>query len=143
MNVMATINPYLTFDGDCEEAFTFYKGILGGEFEFFGRFSDMPDKSNIPDAFADKVMHVSLPVGNGTILMGSDSLPGMGKPIQKGNNFSISVNADTPEEAKQLFDDLSTGGEIEMPFDKTFWNAYFGKFTDKFGVGWMVNCAIK
>jgi PhnB protein len=83
-------------------------------------------------------MHVSLPIGN-TILMGSDSSESWGQATVIGNNFSVSINADSKDEAVRIFNGLSAGGKVMMPMDKTFWGAYFGMFTDKFGIQWMVN----
>jgi len=136
---MATINPYLTFDGNCEEAFNFYKSIFGGEFPYIGRYKDMPSEHPIPDSEKEKIMHVSLPISKETILMGSDSSGSFGHNTVAGNNFSLSVNTDTEEEARSVFEKLSAGGKVTMPLEKTFWNALFGMFTDKFGINWMVN----
>ncbi len=136
---MTTINPYLTFNGNCEEAFNFYKSVFGGEFPYIGRFKDMPSQDPIPENEAQRIMHVSLPVGDNTVLMGSDSLESYGKKLQPGNNFSISVNTDTKEETERIFNGLSEGGNITMPLMDTFWGAYFGMFTDKFGIQWMIS----
>ena len=96
---MKSINPYINFDGNCEEAFLFYQSIFGGEFPYIGRFSDMPadGEFKVPESAANKIMHVSLPIGN-SVLMGCDSCEGFGPPLQVGNNFSVSVNADSDEE---------------------------------------------
>lgn len=139
---MATLHPYLTFSGNCEEAFLFYKSVFGGDFNMVGRFKDMPPMDGqppIPESEGAKIMHISLPIGNGSILMGSDSSEAFGHTTNVGNNFSISINADSEEEANRLFRGLSAGGKVTMPLDKTFWGAYFGMFTDKFGIQWMVN----
>lgn len=135
---MAAINPYLTFDGNCEEAFNFYKSVFGGEFlGGIRRFNSAPSEMERPESADDKVMHVSLPIGN-TFLMGSDRMETHG-PVNFGNNISISIIAESEEEAKKIFEGLSAGGKITMPLDKTFWNAYFGMLIDKFGIRWMVN----
>jgi PhnB protein len=135
---MAAINPYLTFNGNCEEAFNFYKSVFGGEFPGgIMRFNSAPSDMERAESEDNKVMHVSLPVGN-TILMGSDRMESQGKGIT-GDNISISIVAESEEEAKKIFNGLSDGGKVTMPLDKTFWNAYFGMFTDKFGINWMVN----
>lgn len=138
---MATINPYLTFNGNCEEAFTFYRSVFGGEFPMMGRFKEMPpmEGMSVPESEAEKIMHVSLPISKETTLMGSDSIEGFGPPPVAGTNFSVSINTDTEAEATKLFNALSAGGKVTMPLEKTFWGAYFGMFTDKFGIGWMVN----
>lgn len=139
---MATINPYLTFNGNCEEAFNFYKSVFGGEFPYVGRFKDMPADPNhppMPASEAEKIMHISLPISKETILMGSDSSEAYGKATVMGNNFSLSVNTDSEGEAKKIFDALSSGGKVTMPLEKTFWGALFGMLTDKFGIQWMVS----
>ena len=136
---MATVNVYLTFNGNTEEAFNFYKSVFGGEFEQISKFGDMPSSEEMPLSDEDKnrVMHVSYNVGN-SILMGSDSNAQSGDVVF-GNNFSISINAESREETEKLFNGLSSEGKITMPLQDTFWGAYFGMFTDKFGINWMVN----
>ncbi|MGK4568844.1 VOC family protein [Flavobacterium sp. 3HN19-14] len=139
---MATINPYLTFKGNCEAAFLFYKSVFGGEFTFIGRFGEMPPQEGAPELSpedANLIMHVSLPIGKETSLFGSDSSETWGHATIIGNNFSISINADSREEADRLFNGLSAGGNVTMPMENTFWGAYFGMFTDKFDINWMVN----
>lgn len=137
---MATTNTYLNFNGNCEEAFNFYKSVFDGEFSYFGRYVEMPDSEEFQASEADKnkIMHVSLPIGT-SILMGSDTVGEWAPAFVQGNNFSISVTAESKEEAKKLFDDLAMGGKITMPLDHTFWGDYFGMLTDKFGVNWMVS----
>ncbi|WP_309612654.1 VOC family protein [Flavobacterium sp.] len=139
---MASINPYLIFNGNCEEAFLFYKSVFGGEFPYIGKFSDMPpsDDPNCPPPSAEdanRIMHVSLPIGN-TILMGSDSHSQSGDVVI-GANVSISINTESRAESDRLFNGLSAGGNPFMPMCDTFWGAYFGMFVDKFGIHWMVN----
>lgn len=138
---MATVNVYLTFNGNCEEAFNFYKSVFGGSFPYVGRFGEMPPQGGkpLPEADKNKIMHISLPVSNETILMGSDTGGEWASNYKPGNNFSISINALSKEEADKLFKGLSAGGTVTMPMNKTFWGAYFGMFTDKFGINWMVN----
>ncbi len=142
---MTTINPYLTFDGNCEAAFLFYQSVFGGEFPYVSRFSEMPENPNYTVAEEDKnkIMHISLPISKETILMGSDTSSAFGPPIVNGNNFSISINTDTEEETERLFNALSVGGKITMALEKTFWGSYFGMLTDKFGMQWMVSCELK
>jgi PhnB protein len=138
---MATVNPYLIFNGNCEEAFLFYKSVFGGEFPYIGKFGDMPADENTPklsESDANRVMHVTLPIGKETLLMGSDSNTASGD-VKFGHNISISINTDSIAEADKLFNGLSAGGHVSMPMNKTFWGAYFGMFTDKFGIDWMVN----
>lgn len=139
---MAVVNVYLTFNGNCEEAFLFYKSVFGGEFPFIGRFGEMPpseDGKGVPPEDANKIMHVSLPISQETILMGSDTGGEWAAHYQPGNNFSISVGTASKEEADTLFAGLSAGGQVTMPMADTFWGSYFGMFTDKFGINWMVN----
>jgi PhnB protein len=138
---MATVNVYLTFNGNTEEAFNFYKSVFGGEFDYIGKFKDMPPAENCPPPSAEegeRIMHVSLPISKETVLMGSDSTSFSGD-VTFGNNFSVSINAASKDEANRLFNGLSQGGKVIMPMDNTFWGAYFGMFTDQFGVNWMVN----
>lgn len=133
---MASVNPYLTFDGTCEAAFDFYKAAFGGEFLTVARFGDMPEMSGPDDR--NRIMHVALPIGKGTILMGSDSAEQMG-PVTAGNQFSVAIQADSEAEADKLFNSLSAGGTPFMPMAKAPWNAYFGMFADKFGIQWLIN----
>ncbi|WP_428225103.1 VOC family protein [Flavobacterium sp.] len=138
---MATVTPYLIFNGQCEAAFNLYKKAFGGEFLTFSKFSDMPNDGTTPplsDADANRVMHVCLPIGETTVLMGSDSNTQSGD-VQFGNNISISINAKSKDEADTLYTNLSEEGQITMPLQDTFWGAYFGMFIDKLGVNWMIN----
>ena len=135
---MATVNVYLNFNGNCKEAFEFYKSVLGGEFSYFSQFKDMPPGSPVAPEDAEKVMHVSLPMGEGTILMGSDTSQMSGE-ASFGTNFSLSVCPDSRAESERIFVGLSQGGKVVMPLADTFWGAYFGFFTDKFGINWMIN----
>lgn len=138
---MAQINPYLIFNGTCEAAFNLYKSVFGGEFEMISKFKDMPADENSPqlsEEDANRIMHVSFPISANYILMGSDSNTQSGDVVI-GTNISISINAESREEADKLFNGLSADGTITMPMTNTFWGAYFGMFTDKFGVSWMVN----
>jgi len=137
-----SINTYLTFPGNCEEAFNFYRSVFGGEFPYVGRFNEMPPQEGqppLPESEGNKIMHISLPIGKHSVLMGSDSSEAFGHATNIGNNFSISINATSTAEADKLFHGLSEGGHITMPLAHTFWGAYFGMFTDKFGIQWMVN----
>lgn len=137
---MATINTYLTFMGNTEEAFNFYKSVFGTEFVGgIRRFGDMPDNDLMSKEDKQKVMHVGLPIGPGNFLMGTDALESKGQSLTFGNNYTISISPESKEEATNLFNGLSSGGTITSPLEDTFWGAYFGAFTDKFGVQWMVN----
>ena len=136
---MTKLNPYLNFSGTCEEAFLFYQTVFGGE--FMGgifRMGDAPGTENLTTEQKNKVMHIALPIGN-DLLMGSDSIQGMGPALVMGNNNLISIFPDSREEADRLFSGLSEGGVVTMPLAETFWGAYFGMWTDKFGINWMVN----
>lgn len=131
-----TVSTYLTFDGNCREAFEFYRDVFGSEFEMLSTFGESPDDMGIAEERKDDVMHVSMRIGT-SILMGSDSAPG-GPPLAVGNNFSLSVDAESREHADALIARLSEGGAVTMPMDETFWGAYFGMCTDRFGINWMV-----
>lgn len=138
---MVLFNPYMTFEGNCEKAFTFYKSVFGGEFSYMSRFDEMPPQEGMPPMpkeYAKRIMHVSLPVGK-TILMGSDSGGDWGPKLVVGNNIAISIGVKTKEEADMLFKGLSKGGKVIMKMGDTFWGSYYGMFTDKFGIGWMIS----
>jgi PhnB protein len=136
---MPTLNPYLNFPGNTEEAFNFYKSIFGGEFVALQRFKDTPEAGNISPADADKIMHIALPIGKGNILMATDALESMGHKLTPGNNFYLSLSADSEEQADKLFEGLSLGGKVDLPMQKMFWGSYFGMLFDKFGIKWMIN----
>jgi PhnB protein len=138
---MATVNVYLTFNGNCREAFDFYKSVFGGEYPYIGTFGEMPpaEGQEVKEEDRDRIMHVTLPISQETLLMGSDSGSDRAAQLVMGNNFSVSINAESREEAERLFGRLSAGGKITMPLSDTFWGAYFGMLTDRFGINWMVN----
>ena len=135
---MPVLNPYLNFDGNTEEVFNFYKSVFGGEFATVMRFKDMPPEHKMPDSENNKIMHIALPIGKNSVLMGSDAPDAYSKG-NVGSNFSISVSADSENQAKEIFDGLSKGGSIEMPLGKSFWGALFGMCTDKYGISWMIS----
>lgn len=140
---MANLYPYLNFNGNTEEAFLFYKSVFGGEFTAFQRFKDVPDSpnfENMSESDKEKIMHVVLPIGNHGKIMATDVLTEMGQTEVSGNNISLSIDVENLAEGHHIFDGLSVGGKIEMPFGLTFWGAYFGILIDKFGIQWMVNC---
>jgi PhnB protein len=131
------VQPYLFFDGKCEEALEFYKSALGAKVEMMMRFKDSPEPvppGMCPPGSDNKVMHAAFHIGN-TLVMASDGMAG-GKPEFKG--FSLSVNAANEAEADKMFAALGKGGKVTMPLAKTFYSPRFGMLTDKFGVGWMV-----
>lgn len=136
---MPSINTYLSFDGNTEEAFNFYKSVFGGEFTGLMRWSDNPDCGEWTDADKEKVMHVALPIGDGHVLMGTDSIEMFGKKLVQGNNFSIVILPDSRDEADEFYAKLSDGGNAEMPMQDVFWGDYFGTLIDKFGIGWMID----
>jgi len=140
---MAIINIYLTFNGNCEDAFKFYQSVFGGEFPYIGRFKDMPpgEDPKLKPGEENRIMHVSLPISKETLLMGSDTGGEWASSYSQGNNFSISITADSKEEAERLFKGLSAGGTVTMPLGKTFWADCFGMLTDKFGISWMMSYA--
>ncbi|MDQ3101169.1 MAG: VOC family protein [Bacteroidota bacterium] len=132
--------PYINFTNKCEEAFDLYRYVFGGEFEAMIRFKDMPmGDQPIPDHVADLIMHISLPIGSGHMLMGSDAPEGFAPRLTPGNSISVSINTDSKEEADRLFNGLSAGGKVNMPMDNAPWGSYFGMLTDPFGIDWMVS----
>ena len=135
---MPSINPYLNFAGNTEEAFKFYQSVFGGELSIM-RFSDTPAGANVPPTVKDKVMHASLPIGKDNILMATDACEEMGFNLKQGNNYYVCISPDSREEADKLFNNLAEGGKIKMPLADMFWGAYYGDLTDKFGIQWMVN----
>lgn len=136
---MAQINPHINFNGNAEEAFNFYKVVFGGEFARIIRFKDFATPEfPISENEANKIMHIALPIGD-NFLMGNDVPEFMGKTNENENRSKISITAASKEEAKQLFDNLSTGGTIEIPLTENSDESCFGMFRDKFGIEWMVN----
>ena len=137
---MTTVNVYLTFNGNCETAFGFYKSVFGGEFANLVRFKDMPPPGATLSAEAgEKIMHVALPVSTETLLMGSDTGDDRASGFVAGNNFAISINSDTRNETDRIFKDLAKDGTVTMPLMEAPWGDYFGMFTDKFGINWMIS----
>jgi len=135
---MATINPYINFNGNAEEAFNFYKSVFGGEFEKIVRFKDLegPDFP-VDEKEADKIMRIILPIGGNTLI--ANDVPEVLGPVNENENRSkISVDAETLAEANDIFDKLSVGGSVEMPLDVSPWNTHFAMFRDKYGIEWTV-----
>ncbi len=138
---MAQINPYIHFNGNAEEAFTFYKSFFGGDFAMVMRFKDMPSNPDypMPENEANNIMHIALPIGKHSVLMASDTPSFMGKHNENETRSKISVTAESKEEADKLFNGLSEGGQIEMPIADSPWGSYFGMFRDKYGIEWMID----
>lgn len=136
---MTTVNPYLNFNGNTEEAFNFYKSVFGGDFQAVMRFKDNPGCGDIAEADKEKIMHIALPIGNATTLMATDSLESQGQKVTFGTNLYICLSPETREETERLFNGLSAGGKVEVPLQDMFWGDYFGCCSDKFGVQWMFN----
>jgi PhnB protein len=137
---MALINPHINFNGNAEEAFTFYKSVFGGEFARVVRLKDLASAEfPVTEADENKIMHIALPIGKSNVLMGNDVPEFLGKVNEKENRSKISISAESKEEADKLFNGLSAGGEIEMPISDSPWGSYFGMFRDKYGIEWMVD----
>ena len=138
---MASINPYIHFNGNAEEAFNFYKSVFGGEFVTIVRFKDMPSNPDFPmsEKEANKIMHIALPIGKTDVLMASDTPESMGNHNENETRSKISISTENKEEADKLFNGLSAGGKIECPLEDSPWGSYFGMFRDKYGIEWMVD----
>ncbi len=130
------LEPYLSFKGDCAEAFKFYETVLGGKITFVMTYGEAPPGSPVPPDMKDKVMHASMTIGD-TVVMGADA------PVHSASapaGFSISIGVATAEEAEKIYAALSEGGTIKVPIGETFWAQRFAMFTDKFSIPWMINC---
>ena len=139
---MAQINPHILFKGNTREAFDFYKSVFGGEFANIMRLKDLPaDPENpVSESEGDKILHIALPIGKSDNLMGSDVAEQfMDQELITGNRYTISISAESKEEADKLFNGLSAGGEIEFPIAESPWGSYFGMFADRYGIQWMVD----
>lgn len=135
---MATINPYINFNGNAEEAFTFYKSVFGGEFLKITRFKDIANSEfPVSEKEANKIMRIALPIGN-NILIANDVPESMGRVNENENRSKIAVTAESKEEADRIFNELSAGGEVEMPMSESPWDTYFAMFRDKYGIEWTV-----
>ncbi|MEZ4793849.1 MAG: VOC family protein [Gelidibacter sp.] len=135
---MAQINPHINFNGNAEEAFTFYRSVFGGEFTKIIRFKDLSSPEfTVAENEANKIMHIALPIGK-NILMANDVPEIMGRVNENENRSKISISTESKEEADKLFKGLSAGGNIEMPIEDSPWGSYFGMFRDKYGIEWMV-----
>lgn len=137
---MAEINPHVNFNGNAEEAFTFYKSVFGGDFARIVRFKDLAsDEFKVSEKEENKIMHIELPIGKGSKLMANDVPEFMGKTNENENRSKIVITAESKEEADKLFNGLSTGGQVEFPIGDSPWGSYFGSFRDKYGIEWMVD----
>ncbi len=135
---MADINPHINFNGNAEEAFTFYRSVFGGEFTKVLRFKDLSSPEHpVAENEANKIMHIALPIGN-SVLIANDVPEFMGRTNENENRSKISVSAESREEADKIFKGLSAGGEIEFQMDESPWGSYFGGFRDKYGIEWIV-----
>lgn len=136
---MALINIHLNYNGNAEEAFTFYKSVFGGDFSKITRLKDLesPDFP-VDEKDANKIMHIALPIGNNT-LMANDVPSFLGTVSENENRSKIAVSAQSREEADKLFNGLSAGGTVEMPIQDSPWGSYFGMFRDKYGIEWMID----
>jgi PhnB protein len=130
------INPYLTFNGQCETAFKFYQQVLGGKIEAMLPHEGTPAEQHVPAEWRKKIMHARLVVGD-KVLMGSDAPPGHYEAMK---GFSVTLGIDKPAEAERIFQALAKDGTVRMPLQQTFWAARFGMLTDRFGTPWMINC---
>lgn len=138
---MATINPYINFNGNAEEAFNFYKSVFGGEFESVVRFKDLESAEfPVPENEADKIMRITLPIG-ANVLIANDVPESLGPVNENENRSKIAVYAESRAEADRIFAGLTAGGTIEMPMDESPWGTYFGMFRDKYGIEWTVEFA--
>jgi PhnB protein len=131
------MNPYLSFNGQCEAAFEFYERCLGGQLGPMFRYGGSPMANQVPADWQDKVMHGSLTVG-GRVLMGGDVAPAAIYEEPKG--FSLSLQKQSTTDAERIFRELSNGGRVTMPLEKTFWATRFGMVVDRFGIPWLINC---
>jgi len=139
---MAQIHPHINFNGNAEEAFTFYKSVFGGEFSKIIRLKDIASPEfPVAENEAKKILNIALPIGN-AILMGNDVPEAMGPVNENENRSKIVVTVASKEEADKIFHGLSAGGNVEMPITDTPWGTYFAMFRDKFGIEWMVEYSV-
>ena len=137
---MALINPHINFNGNAEEAFTFYKSVFGGEFAKVIRFKELASSEfPVAEKEENKIMHIALPIVNCNMLMVNDVPEFMGKTNENENRSKIAITADSKEEADKLYNGLSAGGNVEMPIGDSPWGSYFAMFRDKYGIEWMVD----
>ncbi len=136
---MTTINPWINFNGNAEEAFTFYRSVFGGEFSKVIRFKDIASpESPVAEAEAEKIMLIALTVGENNVLMANDVPAFLGTVNENENRSKIAVAVESKEEADRVFHGLSVGGHVEMPMGDSPWGTYFSMFRDKYGIEWIV-----
>ena len=141
---MATINPWINFNGNAEEAFTFYKSVFGGEFAKVVRFKDISSTEfPVPEKEENKIMHIALPIGTTTMLIANDVPEVLGRVNENENRSKILVSTESKEEADRLFTGLSAGGEVEGPIGDSPWGSYAGMFRDKYGIEWIIEFSSK
>lgn len=137
---MISANLYLNFQGNAEEAFTFYRQVFGGDFASLMRFRDFPDNSmGVAETELDKIAHIALPLGPHLLLMATDVVSSWGRPFERGNHCYITLETESVAQSEQIFQALSSAGSVEMPLQETEWAEYYGTCIDRFGVQWMVN----
>lgn len=137
---MTTINPYINFNGNAEEAFTFYQSVFGGEVTGIIRFKDLASAEfPVPENEANKIMRITLPIGN-NLLIANDVPEAMGRVSENENRSKIAVRAESKEEAERIFNGLSVGGSVEMPLGESPWGTFFAMLRDKYGIEWTVEC---
>ena len=140
---MASINPHIHFNGNTEEAFEFYKSVFGGSFSRLVRFKELKTEGfSFPEEELNKIMHIALPIGVGSAIMGSDVPSMLGVVNENENRSKVTISAESKEEADKLFNGLSAGGTVEFPIGDSPWGSYFGAFRDKYGVEWMVDFSV-
>jgi PhnB protein len=136
---MIKINPWINFNGNAEQAFTFYKSVLGGEFTKIVRFKDIANADFKPsEQEENKIMSITLSFGKDSFLIGNDIPEFMGKVSENENRSKILINTESKDEANRIFKELSVGGSVEGDMGESPWGSYFGMFRDKFGIEWMV-----
>jgi PhnB protein len=136
---MTTIHPWINFNGNAEEAFTFYKSVVGGEFAKIVRFKDIASgEFKVPEKEENKIMHIALPIGNDTMLIANDVPEVLGRVNERENRSKILVTTESKEEADRLFTGLSAGGSVEGPMGDSPWGTYAGMFRDKYGIEWII-----
>lgn len=140
---MIKINPWINFNGNAEEAFTFYKSVFGGEYTKIIRFKDLASPEfQVPEKEKDKIMYIALPIGDNNLLIANDVPEFMGKVNENENRSKLSISAASKEEADRLFSGLSTGGIVEGDMSVSPWGTYFGMFRDKYGIEWIIETSL-